>query len=115
MLTLLAIPYTTPRLARLRVARAPWDKTDLGETQSARASPASVPTLGQTTLPPSTNEATVTNALPEVPMLAQASAANIAKGKGSLAIDDPSGHALDAFYDRLDRTKRKDPGAITRM
>lgn len=115
MLALLAIPFATGRLARFRVARLPWEKTEIVETQTAQATAAAAPTQGQTTLPSSTNEATVTNALPEVPVLAQAAAVDIAKGKGSLAIDDPSGHALDAFYTRLDRTKRKEPGAITRM
>lgn len=116
MLALLAIPYTTGSLARFRVARLPWDKTEGAEAPAAQpAQVAAAPTQGQTTLPSSKNEGTVTNALPETPALAQAAATELAKGKGSLAIEDPSGHALDAFYTRLDSTKRKEPGAITRM
>jgi len=119
MLVLLAVPYTTPRLARLRVARAPWDKPDVAaeaeELAEAARMPAPVPTQGETALAASKNEATVTNALPEGPALAQPAAVNIAKDKGSLAIDDPSGHALDAFYTRLAKTRNKEPGAITRI
>lgn len=120
MLVLLAVPYTTPRLARLRVATAPWEKPDVAAeaaamAEAANASPTPAPTQGETALAASKNEATVTNALPEGPALAQPSAVNIAKDKGSIAIDDPSGHALDAFYARLAKTKKKDPGAVTRM
>ena len=119
MLVLLAVPYTTPRLAHLRVARAPWDKPDVAaeveELAQAARTPAPIPTQGETALAASKNEATVTNALPEGPALAQPAAADLAKDKGSIAIDDPSGHALDAFYTRLAKTKRKEPGAITRI
>jgi lysophospholipase L1-like esterase len=119
MLVVLGIPYTTPRLARLRVVPAPWQKPDVAGEAAAMAAaagtPAPAPTQGETSLAASKNEATVTNALPEGPALAQPSAANIAKGKGSIAIDDPSGHALDDFYARLARTKKKEPGAVTRM
>jgi lysophospholipase L1-like esterase len=119
MLVLLAVPYTTPHLARLRVVPAPWEKPDVAAEAAAMAEaakgPAPAPTTGETSLAASKNEATVTNALPEGPALAQVSAADIAKGKGSIAIDDPSGHALDAFYARLARTKKKDAGAVTRI
>ena len=48
MLALLAIPYTTERLARFRVARSPWDKTDRGEAQTLQAANvAAVPTEGR--------------------------------------------------------------------
>lgn len=32
-----------------------------------------------------------------------------------VALIDPSGHALDAFFRSLDRTRKKEPGAITRI
>jgi lysophospholipase L1-like esterase len=117
MLALLAIPHLTPRLARFRVAHLPWETlaTATEDSPGGPSAPAPAPTQGETALVASKNEATVTNALPETPAFAQASAANIAKDKGSLAIDDPSGHALDAFYARLDRTKRKEANAITRI
>ena len=118
MLGLLAVPYATPRLARFRVVPAPWDKPDIAADaaeMAAAASPSPAPTEGETVLEASKNEATVTNALPESPAFAQPAAANIAKSKGSIAIEDPSGHALDKFYARLLRTKKKEAGAITRM
>jgi lysophospholipase L1-like esterase len=122
MLVLLAVPYTTPRLARLRVVPAPWEKPDVAAEAAAMAEaaaksrlPSPAPTQGETSLAASKNEATVTNALPEVPGFAQPAAADIAKGKGTLAIDDPSGHALDAFYERLAHTKKKEPRAVTRI
>lgn len=125
MLALLMAPYVSPKLARYRVARAPWDKpdvvaeaADLGAGEKAIAAPA--PTQGELALGASKNEATVTNALPESPAaLAQPAAAEVAlalaKAKGSIAIDDPSGHALDAFYARLKKTKSKEAGAVTRI
>lgn len=119
MLALLAVPYASPRLARYRVAHMPWEKRDLATEAAVMAeaakSPVPAPTQGEMALAPSKNEATVTNALPESPAGAQPAAAAIAKAKGSIAIDDPTGHALDAFYGRLARTKKKEPGAVTRV
>lgn len=116
MVLLLAVPYASARLSRFRVVPAPWDDgAATAELEEARGTAAPVPTQGETALAASKNEATVTNALPEVAGFAQAAAAAIAKGKGSIAIDDPSGHALDAFYARLARTKRKEAGAVTRI
>ena len=119
MLVLLGVPYASPKLARYRVARAPWDKSEIvndpAETTKV-ATPA--PAQGEVKLEASKNEATITNALPETPALAQPAAASSlvgAKAKGSLAVDDPSGHALDAFYMRLAKTKRKEAGAVTRI
>src|SRR5262245_31947372 len=37
MLVLLAVPYSTPRLARLRVAPAPWEKPDVAAEAAAMA------------------------------------------------------------------------------
>lgn len=112
MLLLLAVPYTSPRLARLRVVTAPWERPDVDEATAASVKPAPAPTLGETTLAASENEATVTNALPERVVVAPTTPAT---ASGAIAIDDPSGRALDAFYARLARTKRAEPGAITRV
>ncbi|MBX3234226.1 MAG: hypothetical protein KIT84_04015 [Labilithrix sp.] len=121
MLVLLAIPYATPKLERFRVARAPWspppneiDSEPSSAGGGAGAAPAPAPTQGETKLEASKNEGTVTNALPEKPALAPPSAADLAKTKGSLAIEDPT-HHLDAFYARLAKTKRKETGAVTRI
>ncbi len=115
MLVLLSIPYASPRLSRFRVARAPWDKSeDVTETVADMKTPAPVASQGEMALGASTNEATVTNALPESPVLGQAAAA-LAKAKGSIAIEDPTGKAMNAFYARLARTKAKDGNTVTRI
>jgi lysophospholipase L1-like esterase len=118
MLGLLAIPYASPKLARYRVAHLPWEKANAAGDAIAMVEPAEarpLPTEGELSLSASKNEATVTNSLPETPALAQPAAASIAKAKGSIPVDDPSGHALDAFYIRLAKTKRKERGAVTRI
>lgn len=117
MVALLAIPYASPKLARLRVARAPWEpKVEIAaESETAHVAPAPVPTQGEAKLEASKNEGTVTNSLPETPALAPPSAGDLAKAKGSLAIEDATGHAMDAFYTRLFRTKKKELGAVTRI
>jgi lysophospholipase L1-like esterase len=111
MLLILAVPYAHPRLRRLRVARAPWDHTEVLATESAVPKPDLV--VGEAKLSAATNEATVSNALPEEHRALDA--VELAKGVGSLAVEDPTGHALDAFYAELARTIRKEPGAVTRI
>jgi lysophospholipase L1-like esterase len=122
MLALLAVPYASSRLGRFQVVRAPWSSAPEYSAEAVAmaeaatdSSRAPAPSQGELGLAASKNEATVTNALPETPVFAQPAAAALAKAKGSIAIDDPSGHALDAFYARLARTKKKEPGAVTRI
>ncbi len=115
MLAMLAVPYATPRLSRFRVARLPWDKAPEALVETPRVSPAPMPTEGEATLAPSRNEATVTNSLPELPAMAITTGLRLSQAAGGVPIDDPSGHALDAFYTRLSRTRRKEPGSITRI
>lgn len=116
MLVLLGIPYAHPGLARLRVVPAPWQRVDADPdgTEGARA-PAPAPTQGETALAASKNEGSITNALPDAPALAPPAAADLARAKGSIAVEDPSGHALDRFYARLAQTKNGEPGAVTRI
>ncbi len=111
MLLVLAIPYLHPKLRKLRVARAPWDHTETAQAETAVPKPDLV--VGETTLSASINEGTVSNALPEKPRALDP--AELAKGVGSLAVEDPSGHALEAFYAQLAKTIRKEPGAVTRI
>lgn len=112
MIVLLAIPYAHPALSRLRVVPAPWEAAAEGDDREESAPAAApVPTEGETALAASENEGTITNALPDRP----SSAAALATERGSLAIDDPTGRALDAFYARLAKTKRREPGAVTRI
>ena len=113
MLALLAIPYASPSLARFRVARSPWDKEVTVEPADAPTVATPVLTQGEQKLQSSKNEATVTNALPDTTPALDPQV--LAKTKGSIAIVDPKGDALDAFYMHLARTKAKQPGAVTRI
>jgi lysophospholipase L1-like esterase len=117
MLALLAVPYASPKLSKFRVARAPWDPKEeiAAESEVSRTVAAPAPTQGEAKLEASKNEGTVTNSLPENPALDAPSGADLAKAKGSLGIEDPTGHAMDAFYTRLFRTKKKETGAVTRI
>jgi len=111
MLLVLAVPYAHPRLRSLRIAHAPWEPPEVETAQTVAPKPDLV--IGETKLGASSNEATVTNALPEKPRALDP--AELAKGVGSLAVEDPTGHALDAFYESLAKTIRKEPGAVTRI
>ena len=110
------MPYLAPGLARFRVVRAPWDHR-ADEVALAAPATTSAPQLtqGETTLKASKNEATVTNALPEAPVAKELDARALAKTKGSLAVEDETGHALDAFYGSLAKTRAKEKGAVTRI
>src|SRR6188472_2510096 len=70
MLTILAVPYFTPRLEKLRVAHAPWQKNISADPSALAQSPviaAPVLTQGETKVEASENQATITNALPGGP------------------------------------------------
>src|SRR5262249_18301614 len=69
--------------------------------------------IGDQALPASLNQATVTNALPEEPDRTPLDPAVLARTVGSLAIEDSSNEALDAFYKRLGKTLKKD--GVTRI
>jgi lysophospholipase L1-like esterase len=124
MLVLLAIPYASPRLRALRVADAPWDRRDAEESEvPGTPGPNTPPTAfaeGEQTLKATANEGTVTNALPASAVGAREATealdpAVLAKLSGSLAVEDPTGHALDPFYAALARSLKREPGAITRI
>lgn len=120
MLALLAVPYLSPKLSRFRVARAPWTQPhdDTAEVPVVAATSRTELTQGETALKASKNEATVTNALPDTPESTPTpvlDAKTLAKTKGSIAVEDDSGTALDAFYASLAKTHAKTPGAMTRI
>jgi lysophospholipase L1-like esterase len=124
MLGVLAVPYVVPGLARYRIARAPWAAAATSDPLApppgaAALAQAPILTQGEQTLRASKNEATVTNSLPDTSSGADGTAAldakALAKTKGSIAIEDPSGKALDAFYAALAKTKAKEKGAVTRI
>lgn len=114
MLVLLAIPYAHASMRKLRVVRAPWDNGEPDAVANAPAAP--VGTVGEATINRGTeNHATVTNALPTVEDRAPLDPAILAKLEGSLAVEDGTGRALDAFYKHLALTLRREPGAMTRV
>jgi lysophospholipase L1-like esterase len=121
MLVVLALPYASPRLRSLRVARAPWDPATDTVQQAAvtvpqgalPAVPPPVPSVGEQKLGATENEATVTNALPESKKAV--APAEVAKPDDYVGIDDPTGQALDGFYASLAKTIAKEPGAVTRI
>ncbi len=114
----LSLPYVSPRLRVLRVYPAPWERavaTSNDPPQDGNG-PAPTPTVGAQKLAAAVNDPTVANALPmeggervaEAEMFALAGARDV-------AIEDVTGHALDAFYTQLARTENKEPGAVTRV
>jgi lysophospholipase L1-like esterase len=113
------VPYATPKLRALRIVAAPWDRqeTTAAAATDAPPEPATSATVGSQTLGASTNQATISNSLPtEATAKPEAlDPAVLAKIAGSLAVEDPTGHALDAFYASLARTAKKEPGAVTRI
>lgn len=129
MLTILAVPYFSPRLEKLRVAHAPWQKNISPDPSALAQSPviaAPVLTQGETKVEASENQATITNALPAgptEPVTAPSKAkeetpsekASTPSAKPTVGIDDPSGKALDAFYTQLTKSKKKEANAITRV
>jgi hypothetical protein len=120
MLAALAVPYASPRLRALRVVPAPWDPIAAAEDEGAAAPPAPVsPVAGEQALPASQNTPTVNNALPAEAVEATGSLPDIDPDlKATLRtvpIEDPTGHALDAFYARLRETDAHKPGAVTRI
>jgi hypothetical protein len=117
MLATLAVPYATPKLRAFRVAPAPWDRATGGENvATAQAITPAPPTSGEQALPASENTPTVNNALPT-----QSGATlpdidpSVKPTLRTVPIEDPSGHALDAFFARLAKTDRKEAGAVTRI
>jgi lysophospholipase L1-like esterase len=117
MLAVLALPYASPRLRALRVVRAPWDKAPAPEAQpGGDFVPQQSLSVGEQALGAAKNEGTVTNALPATSTdqeKQELDPAVLAKLAGSLAVEDPTGHALDAFYGALAKTIRHE--ATTRV
>lgn len=111
MIALLAIPYASPKLERFRIT-SDW--------RPGGDKPAAVPppklTVGEMSLNASQNTGTVANALPEEKKAEEPLDPEVlAKLAGSVAVEDPSGKALDAFYTRLSKTLGREDGAVTRV
>ena len=122
MVGVLLVPYAVPKLHALRVVDVPWvsspPTTEMASAATLEPQPApEAPVTGEQALPASDNQATINNALPG------SGAANplpdldprVRDLLRDMPIEDPSGHALDAFFARLAKTDRKEPGAVTRI
>lgn len=110
MVALLAVPYASPRLARFRVGAA--------VSEPPPATPVvATPVLaeGEARLRASENTGGVTNALPDDDRGSAAVPPSTPGFKLQVAVEDRTGHAMDAFYAQLARTKKKEPGAVTRI
>jgi hypothetical protein len=121
---LVALPYAIPGLARLRVLTPLPDGASL--LQGKAAGPAPAATVGETTLVLETTEQSelrqpehvvlppaAREALPAA--LPAALPGSVEEKKPPKSIEDPSGHAMDAFYAALMAVERKDKGAIARI
>ncbi|MDI3289637.1 hypothetical protein [Polyangium sp. 15x6] len=114
---LVAIPYFFPSLARLRLLTPLPEGAGLVAVSPA---PEPVASVGETALAMETTEQAELRQPEEVAL--PPSAAEIVPatsttetGKPPRSIEDPSGHALDAFYGRLAAVERKEPKAIARV
>lgn len=117
MLLALAVPYVSPRLSALQVVTPPW-ATDADDSSPGPDEAPVVAALderqGELALGATENRATITNALPEVKAKTPPPKPD-KKESSAVRVEDPTGHALDAFYKSLLRTKKKEKGAITRI
>jgi lysophospholipase L1-like esterase len=120
MVVALALPYASPALRGLRVVRLPWDRSaSEDEAPGAQVRTTATPRAGEQQLPASENVSTVNNALP-----AESGATlpeidpRIRATLRAVAVEVPNGHALDAFFAHLARTRDSDPratGVVTRI
>ncbi len=118
MVGLLAIPYATPRWRALRVVRMPWEAPppDDDSQPAAMMMQPEAPATGEQELPPSDNTPTINNALPVDTQAVLPEVDGTVRGAlNQVSVEDPTGHALDAFFERLARTDRREAGAVTRI
>ena len=82
-----------------------------------RPPPSAAPAAGEQALPASENTPTVNNALPTEADRRRCPTSIPTCGRrcAPSAVEDPSGHALDAFFARLAPTDAQEPGAVTRI
>ncbi|AKT38285.1 GDSL-type esterase/lipase family protein [Chondromyces crocatus] len=111
---LVAIPYGIPRLERLRLL-SPLPE---GEGLVAVPTPAPMTSVGEAALQVETTEQAELQQ-PEEPEIPPAAAAvlpsSVTEEKPPRSIEDPGGHALDAFFKSLAATERKEAGSIARI
>ena len=127
MALVLLVPYGVPKLRAFRIVDVPWmaqpaaqpagaaSAATLESLQHSPEPPAPAP--GEQELPASDNRATINNALPgsRAPSPLPDLDPRVRGRLREMEIEDSSGHALDAFFARLAKTDRKEPGAVTRI
>lgn len=124
---LLALPYAHPRLGRLRL----FDPKPAARVEEASALDPPPAAVGEVALPGAALDeqrihAAEREALPAdvrspiakvAPVAAPAApaASTKADGKPPRSIEDASSKALDAFFAKLEKVERKEPGAVARI
>jgi len=120
MVGVLALPYLNPRLRAFRICEPSATNEVIApeeaEPRDAKVGNSTSELLkGEQALPPSENLATPNNALTtskrDYPEIDPAVGATLR----AVPIENPDGHALDVFFERLLRTERGDVGAVTRI
>jgi lysophospholipase L1-like esterase len=115
LVSLVAIPYATPALARFRVLTPLPDGASLIPSVPAAAP---VTTVGETKLAIETTEQSELRQPEDVPLppaAREALPAALEEKKPPRTIEDPTGHALDPFYAALLAAEQKKPGAVARI
>lgn len=115
---LVGIPYLVPSLWRFRLLSPLPEGTGLvAAAQPAAAAPSAQ--VGETSLIIETTEQPELRQPEDLVVPPEAKAAlppaSVQEDKAPKPIEDPSGHALDAFYAALLAAERKDAGAIARI
>lgn len=122
VIVLAGIPYLTPRLAWFRLlSDAPAEEPDVRPSSMGGVMPSS--SVGTDELTSETTDQQsrgkeLSQALDSRNPLAQKKVkvpAAVKEEKPRLPIDDPSGKALDKFFDKLMRVENKEPGATARI
>lgn len=124
---LACIPYAHPSLKALRLVKAPWDKSDPSQVaadaptgltpQYGEVALAEAPTDDKTSSAPDEPipETFAPSSAPGAPQSYALSEFAESVGAKSVAVEDPSGKAMEAFWASLARTEKGAPGAITRV
>lgn len=125
------VPYAHPALMRARVLTEGisflQDDDDPDGPIAGMAAP--IETVGEESLPGPTDDGQLrglelTDEIPAVanrgpiaqaPVKLPIPAAVLEKGKAPIPVDDPSGHGLDKFFDKLIQVENKVPGATARI
>ncbi len=121
----LMVPYASPKLRWLQIVPLPSQSPgatgppgEADDTAAPSATMTAAPAPGEQALPASENLSTINNALPSTSRFSDSLPNMDPSARAAVrevGIEDPSGHALDAFFGRLLRTSRRQDGAVTRI